>query len=588
MKYAEVVVDWLKDLGYSHCFFVAGGNAMHLLDAVRSRMTCVPVVHEVAAGIAVEYFNEADAGSKAFALVTAGPGITNIVTAVGGAYLESRELLILGGQVKTEDLADDCLRQRGIQEIRGVPIVDPICVTTAQITAPISREEFTDLVESGSRGRPGPVFIEMCLDVQGAPVEAGDLEGHQASPPVPINPRQIPAVDAVEAIAAELDAAERPVLLIGGGVSRRGMAAALPGLREMAIPLTTTWNGADRLGVDEPLYFGRPNNWGQRGPNLIVAQADVIVAFGTRLGLQQTGFNWQEYAPCARVVQVDIDPAELDKGHPVVEVPLCADANETLQLLSGRRFGDHPEWVAFCEMVMDRLPIDENDVAPGYVSPYGMVTELSGLCTPDDVIIPCSSGGAFTAMMQAFLQKDGQIIITDKGLASMGYGLSGSIGAALAHPDRRTVLVEGDGGFAQNLQELATVRVNDLNLKIFILANEGYASIRSTQRNYFGGEYLGCDTRTGLGFPDWQNLFHAFGIPSVDVDEGWATDPAVLEMFNAPGPAAFVVPVDPEQTYHPRIASRVRADGGMESNPLHVMTPELEPEVVAEVGRYLP
>ena len=588
MKYAEVVVDWLEEMGYSHCFFVAGGNAMHLLDAVRSRMTCVPVVHEVAAGIAVEYFNEADGGSKAFALVTAGPGLTNIVTAVGGAYLESRELLILGGQVKTEDLADEGLRQRGIQEIRGVPIVDPICVTTAQITAPITREEFTELVESGSRGRPGPVFIEMCLDVQGAPVDPADLEGGGPAPLPTPNPRQVGPAAAADMIAAELAGAERPIFLIGGGVSRRAMAAALPGLREMGIPITTTWNGADRVGVDEPLYFGRPNNWGQRGPNLIVAQADVIVALGTRLGLQQTGFNWQEYAPCARVVQVDIDPAELDKGHPRVAVPICADANATLDTLSAMRFGQYQDWIAFCQMVMERLPIDENDVADGYVSPYGLVTELSGMCTPDDVIIPCSSGGAFTAMMQGFLQKEGQILITDKGLASMGYGLSGAIGAALAHPDRRTVLVEGDGGFAQNLQELATVRVNDLNLKIFILANDGYASIRSTQRNYFGGEYLGCDTRTGLGFRDWQNLFHAFGIPSANLGVDWATDATVQEMWNSAGPAAFVVPVDPEQTYHPRIASRVKADGGMESNPLHVMTPELPPEVMAEVGRYLP
>ena len=285
---------------------------------------------------------------------------------------------------------------------------------------------------------------------------------------------------------------------------------------------------------------------------------------------------------------MDIDPAELDKGHPRVDVPICADANGTLEILSTMRFGEHPDWIAFCEMVMERLPIDENEVADDYVSPYRLVTDLSDLCTPDDVIIPCSSGGAFTAMMQGFLQKEGQILITDKGLASMGYGLSGAIGAALAHPDRRTVLVEGDGGFAQNLQELATVRVNDLNLKIFILANEGYASIRSTQRNYFGGEYLGCDTRTGLGFPDWQNLFHAFGIPSLNLGRDWTSDSAVQDLWSAPGPAAFIVPVDPEQTYHPRIASRVKADGGMESNPLHVMTPELPPEVMTEVGRYLP
>ena len=170
MKYAEVVVDWLKQMGYTHCFFVAGGNCMHLLDAVRSRMTCIPVVHEVAGGIAAEYFNEAQDDKKAFVVITAGPGVTNIVTAIGGAYLESRELLILGGQVKSSDLATGGLRQRGIQEICGIDIVEDICKTTAQVTAPIPRAEFEALVESGYTGRPGPVFIEMCLDAQGAPV----------------------------------------------------------------------------------------------------------------------------------------------------------------------------------------------------------------------------------------------------------------------------------------------------------------------------------------------------------------------------------------------------------------------------------
>ncbi len=590
MKYAEVVANWLKEAGYTHCFFVAGGNSMHLLDAARSRMTCVPVVHEVAAGIAVEYFNEAQDDAKAFALVTAGPGITNIVTAVAGAYLESRELLILGGQVKSSDLTDDGLRQRGIQEIRGIPIVAAMCKTTAQVTAPIRREQFMALVESGHTGRPGPVFIEMCLDAQGTPVQPGDLEGAPAPPAPARNPREVSGEAAAAVIAEVIGAAQRPIILIGGGVSRDTARAVLPALREMGIPLMTTWNAADRLAVDEPLYFGRPNTWGQRGANLVLAQSDCIVALGSRLGLQQTGFNWQEFAPVGKVVQVDIDPAELDKGHPVVDVPLMCDANDTLRALSQRRFGTYDEWIAYARNVIDTFPLNDptNETAPGFISPYAFVEDLSGLCQPDDVVIPCSSGGANSVMMQAFLQKDGQVIITDKGLASMGYGLSGAIGAAIALSPRRTVLVEGDGGFAQNLQELATARVNDLNLKIFIFANDGYASIRATQRNYFGGEYLGCDTQTGLGFPDWGNLFHAFGIPTVDLAEGWTGSEGFLDLWNAPGPAAFVVPVDPEQTYFPKIASRVRPDGGMESNPLHMMSPDLAPEVAAEVARYLP
>jgi acetolactate synthase I/II/III large subunit len=590
MKFAELTVEWLEELGYTHCFFVAGGNSMHLLDAVRKRMTCVPTVHEVAAGIAVEYFNEAGGEGRAFALVTAGPGLTNIVTALAGAYLESRELLVVGGQVKSSDLAGRGLRQRGIQEVDGTAIAAPVCVATERIERPIARERFAALVEAGRTGRPGPVFIELCLDAQGAPVESAELGSADgaARAPSAIAPA-VSGEDAAERIAELMDGCERPVWLLGGGLSRSVVDEVLPRLRELGVPLMTTWNGMDRLGADEPLYFGRPNTWGQRAANILLAQADVVVALGSRLGLQQTGFNWQEFAPCGRVAQVDVDPAELEKGHPVVDVPLQADADQTLRALSRGNFATFEGWVAFCREVTETIALDDpaNETAPGYLSPFRFVQELSLLCGPTDVVIPCSSGGAFTVMMQAFQQRHGQTVITDKGLASMGYGLSGAIGAALARPDRRTVLVEGDGGFAQNLQELATVRVNGLNLKTFIFANEGYASIRMTQRNYFGGEYLGCDTNTGLGFPDWKNLFGAFGIPVHEVSEGWAEDGAFAELWAAPGPAGFIVPVDPEQTYFPKIASRVAEGGGMESNPLHLMSPDLSPDVAQRVLPYL-
>jgi len=207
--------------------------------------------------------------------------------------------------------------------------------------------------------------------------------------------------------------------------------------------------------------------------------------------------------------------------------------------------------------------------------------------TPKDVLVPCSSGGASTVLMQAFRQKLGQVVINDKALASMGYGLSGAIGAALANPSRRTVLVEGDGGFAQNLQELGTVRIQDLNLKIFIYANEGYASIRMTQRNYFGGSYVGCDVQTGLGFPDWLALFGAYRIPARQLDPAAPFDVDTLALMDAPGPAAFIVPIDPEQTYFPKITSRVTPTGTMESNPIHLMSPDLPADLTARVMPHL-
>jgi acetolactate synthase-1/2/3 large subunit len=365
----------------------------------------------------------------------------------------------------------------------------------------------------------------------------------------------------------------------------------LPQLRELGVPLMTTWNGADRLGTEEPLYMGRPNTWGQRSANVLLQQADVVVALGSRLGLQQTGFNWQQFVPAGKVVQVEIDRAELDKGHPRVDLPIRADANEVLRHVAGLELPGREEWVAFCRRVRELIPLDEpgiNTTGDGYIAPYRFAAGLSAATTAEDVVIPCSSGGANSVMMQAFEQKHGQLVITDKGLASMGYGLAGSIGAALAHRDRRTILVEGDGGFAQNLQEIATAAVNGLNLKIFIFANEGYASIRSTQRNYFGGEYVGCDVRTGLGFPDWTALFNAYGVPAHELDAAtFPEDPRFQELFDASGPAAFIVPIDPEQSYLPKISSRVTESGSMESNPLHLMSPDLPEEIAREVYRFV-
>lgn len=238
------------------------------------------------------------------------------------------------------------------------------------------------------------------------------------------------------------------------------------------------------------------------------------------------------------------------------------------------------------EKVRDQIPLSEevNRYFPNFLNPYDFAMQLSDLCDSGDTVVPCSSGGGFTVMMQAFNQKQGQVIITNKGLASMGYGLAGAIGAGLADRSRRTVLVEGDGGFSQNLQELATVNVQNLNLKIFIFANNGYASIRMTQKNYFDGAYLGCDIESGLGFPDWQLLAKAFGIKSLTLSENFATNNDFLDEWNSDKACLFVVPIHPEQTYFPKISSQVTATGGMESAPLHKMSPPLADEVIVELG----
>jgi acetolactate synthase-1/2/3 large subunit len=584
-KYSDVLADWLVELGYTTCFFLAGGQAMHIVESCSRKLRAIPVVHEVAAAIAAEYFNVVANGEKALALVTAGPGLTNTVTGVAGAWLESRELLVVGGQVKTADLRDDSIRQRGIQEVNGVDLMKSITVKSVQLRKPVSFEEFASTVQVGAHGHKGPVFIEIPLDVQGAQVDPVALR--KAPKPLPALPQ--PTQKQLDAIVGKLRAAKRPLLMLGAGLDYAVMKELQPKLEGMGIPIMTTWNGADRIGSDHPLYFGRSDTWGQRYSNLILQQADVLVALGARLGMQQTGFNWKNYLPKGEVILVNINENEHKKGHPRVDMSVIADTNPVLKHLTQTKLGDYREWVDHCRSIKAALPLDDpkNQTAEGYISPYQLYLKVSQLCTPNDLIVPCSSGGAFTVSIQSFEQKFGQRVLGNKALASMGYGLGGAIGAAVAGKNRRTVLFEGDGGFSQNMQEIGTVALNKLNLKTFIFDDNGYASIRMTQSNYFGGRYVGCDIKTGLGLPDWEKLFAVWDVPALRLKPGFENDAEFLRLFNGDGPVGFIVPIDPKQTYFPKITSRVTESGSMESNPLHRMSPDLDDALYQKLAKYL-
>jgi acetolactate synthase-1/2/3 large subunit len=587
-KYSDLVADWLVEAGYTTFFYVAGGNIMHLLESFSHKLKGVPVVHEVAAGIAAEYFNEYSKSEKALALVTAGPGLTNIVTAVAGAWLEKRDLLVIGGQVKTADLNRGEVRQRGIQEVDGVEIMRPITLKSTLLEAAVGQSEFLQLISGSGDGVRGPIFLEVPLDVQARQLEEGCVNSHSPSPAS--LSAHIPTITQAELnrIVETIRNSERPVILLGGGLNR-ALAQELSSLLESRrIPTMTTYNGCDRFGSDSPLYFGRPNTWGMRYSNLLIQQADLVIALGTRLGMQQTGFNWQEFVPLGTLIQVDCDQRELTKGHPKVDWPICGDANQVFLHLANSDLGAHEAWIDYCNEVKRLIPISEtaNCTGEGYISPYDFNLTLSSLCASDDFIVPCSSGGAFTCTFQSFMPKMGQTMASDKSLASMGYGLSAAIGAAFTDLGRRTILIEGDGGFAQNLQELGTVAINNLNIKMFVFDDSGYASIRMTQSNYFGGNYVGCDRTTGLGLPQWEKIFSAWNVPVTRLTKDFATSPEFLASFNTSGPRGYLVPVDPKQTYFPKISSRVTSSGSMESNPLHLMSPELSPELYRKVGRY--
>jgi acetolactate synthase-1/2/3 large subunit len=586
-KYSDQIIDWLREDGYTHCFFLAGGNIMHLLQSASLKMECVPFVHEASAGIAAEYFNEIEgsSGNKAFVLVTAGPGLTNLVTSISGAFLESRELLVIGGQVKTLDLNTGELRQRGIQEIDGPGIVEKITKFASRIDKPISKSEFLKIARFSNTPRKGPVFLEIPLDVQAAKF----IDSGESLPPT----AKTLGVGFSPEIFEHLMNSTRPIILLGGGLSREFCSEVYPRLQSLDIPIMTTWNGADRYGANERNYWGRPNTWGQRYSNILLQQSDLVIAIGTRLGIQQTGFNWQEFAPMAKVIQVDLDENELHKGHPKIDVPICTDAGGFLQGLIEfveRNELDYSNWLEFGADVKELLPLseDSNNSFLNSVNPYDFYVNLSKQIKSGDVVIPASSGSSMTVCMQSLSQPRGSSVLTNKSLASMGYGLAGAIGAALA-TEKRVILVEGDGGFAQNLQELGTVSLHRLSIKIFILANEGYASIRMTQQSYFGGNYVGCDSKTGLGLPDWEGLATAFGIRSLTLDSNkMFEDEYLLERLSEDGPDIFIVPVHPEQTYFPKITSKVLPDGTMVSNPIHLMTPQLSDSLSSKVLRYLP
>ena len=598
MKYSDYFIESLVELGYTHCFFVGGGNVMHLLESARTRMECVAVVHEVSAGIAAEYFNVANRGNgkRAFAMVTAGPGITNLATAIGGAWLESRELLVVGGQARTDFITHPEVRQIGHQQIDGRSIVEPMSKLAMTVTEPLGLNELKNLTDFSRSGRKGPVFLEICLDITAMEVNKESLN----AAPVLVN-RVEPEVAATfttddrNKLSELLKKSSRPLFLVGGGLDFQAFAKTLPELTKLGIPVATTWNAVDYLDFNHPLYAGRPNTYGMRWANGVIQQADLVITLGARLGLQQTGFAWQEFAPVAHVIRIELDKNEIQLDQPKTYMSINMDAADGLtQILevaaANKSDNDYSDWRSFISELRKELPVVESATFqyPGFTNPFAFVEQLGQLLSKDDRVVACSSGGAYTTMMQVFAQKQGQLLTNNKGLASMGYGLAGAIGTALENPTKRTVLVEGDGGFAQNLSELGTVQNRALNLKVFIFSNKGYASIRVSQKAYFAGAYIGCDAETGVGLPDWAKAFDAYGIPSVEISGNLSENAGALRLLEAAGPAAFIVNVHPDQSFLPKITSRISSDGKMKSNPIHLMDPQLDAAIAQRVFRFLP
>ena len=596
--YSDLIASWLKEIGFTHCFFVAGGGCMGLLDGFRTHFQMVPVIHEVTAGICAEHFNEVSQSKnkKAFCLVTTGPGLTNLMTAIAGAYCERRELLVIAGQVKSVDRLSEGLRQRGVQEVNGEAMVDPLTIEARCMVTPYHKQDFLDLAHLARGPHPGPVVIEICLDIQNKRLNAQQVLNlckgkHKLSPG---NNASTRVKSDLAPVLAALYGASRPVILIGGLVSRKQMKKLRPRLEKLGVPLMTVSSSIDRVQTDSYLYAGRPGTWGgQRSANILIAQCDCLIACGVQLDLQQTGFNWQNYAPNAQIFQIYPDDAELQKGHPQLAVGINCSPDEALTYICKEGKANETKvmkWRKFISQTRKIIPDIEsrNESGKGYVPLFHFLKNLSMACRPDDVIAFTSSGSGFTGYPQVAEVKDGQVHSCSPALASMGYGLASSIGAAFAAPQKTIIHFEGDGGFAQNMQELALVKHHNLNIKMFILCNGGYASIRLTQIRYFNGAHVGCNEKSGLPLINWQKLFPAFDIPVKNLESNCYSEQGLSELIYAEkGPTAFLVPIDPEQTNYPSVYTKLNEDGTLVSSPLYDQKPPLAKAVASKVFRHV-
>ena len=501
MRVADYVMNFLAQKGAGTVFMLPGGGCMHLVDALGrcEGLDYITCLHEQAASIAAESYAQHTNGLSAV-LVTTGPGGTNAVTGLAAAYIDSTPVMFISGQVKRADRKGTSgVRQMGSQEVEIVEVVRSLTKFAATVDDPEQiRLMLQKAYHFAMSGRRGPVWLDIPLDVQAAEIDARNLPSFVAD-----ESRQKPDEGKIAAIKELLAQAKRPLLLVGNGVKLAGAEQDLQTFREHThIPTLLTWKTIDMLDSTDPYYFGCPGGMGHRAANFILQNADALLILGSRLDSSLTAWNHANFAPRAKKIMVDIDQAEIDKMHRLLALSLVADAKDVLDALSGftldpQRFNS---WLAYCRRLKAKYPAvteamrNEQD----YVNAHVFVEELSRQLTATDVIVPESSGGAGEITYQVFAVKQGQKIKNAAGLGSMGFGLPYAIGACIANDKRRTILINGDGAFQLNIQELATVVHNKLPIKIFIWDNGGYASIRGTQDNYFAGNYVGADRASGL------------------------------------------------------------------------------------------
>ena len=520
-------------------------------------------------------------------MVTTGPGGTNALTGVAGAYLESTPMFVVSGQVKRLDMINNQgIRQQGMQELDIISVVRSMTKYAALVDDPqMIRYHIERALYEATHGRKGPVWLDIPLDVQATIVDEEQLIGYTPAAEVKNSHLEKQVLQVIE----YLNRAERPVLLAGNGIRLSDGIETFEELAEMLhIPVLTTWNGIDLIEEQNPLYFGRPGGLGHRYANFMQQNSDFFLSIGARLNLLQTGYNFDGFAREAVKVMVDIDNAELHKINVRPDIPICADAKEFMELLLKHKDKiekkDRSEWFSYGRRLKDKYPI----VRPEYrqqeelVNSYCLLETISKYMPPDDVYVSGSSGSCIDISMQTFRVKKGQRVFCTKGLASMGYGLPSSIGACLASGGKRTVGVNGDGGFVMNIQELETIRRLNLPIKLFVLSNRGYGAIKATQTNLFAGHLVACNEASNLSIPPIARIADAYGLKTVTIGSNRELDEKVREVLEYDGPVICEVMTPIELTATPKQVSYKRSDGQMESLPLEYLNPPISEEEMRE------
>ncbi len=606
IRVADLIARLLVEHGITDCFMLTGGGAMHLNDAFGREKGLKKVFthHEQAAAIAAESYCRLS-GNPAVVNVTTGPGGVNALNGVYGAYVDSIAMVVVSGQVKRETCAPNYplpLRQLGDQEVDIVSMVRGITKYAVVLNDPLeARKVVEKAIYLCRRGRPGPVWIDVPIDVQATPVDFDALK--------PFDPASLDRTneatnneaelgllegDALKAetraLLAELYAAERPVVLAGAGVRISGQHDAfLSFIERLGVPVVTGWNAHDAIPNSHPLYVGRPGTVGDRGGNFAVQTADYVLVLGSRLNIRQISYNWKSFARNAKVAMVEIDKAELDKPTLSLHRPVHADlraffaAAAALPAPADDKARARAAFLARSRDLAARylVVLPEYWATEGVINPY-VFGELLFKELEDGDIVVSGDGTACVTMFQAANLKPGQRLYTNSGCASMGYDLPAAIGAYHAAGGRRIICLAGDGSIMMNLQELQTIVGQKLPVKIFVLNNDGYHSIRQSQQNHFPDNIVGCGPDSGLSFPDFAKLAAGFGLPSSNVATHGDLPAAIRATLNGDGPQLCEVMIDKRQEFAPKLSSRRLEDGTMVSPTLEDLSPFLPRDELAD------